>query len=284
MDGHGSEQLERLINSMISDIFRQVVPPQLTRLQPPWAKPRPSGKICQVMSRRKISRSRSHPAELSLLQSYRPARELHVTASPPSASDVELPADCWTTICEHVEEDDLLAFALSCKDARLAQERSGRQLVTTLRAATTTASRLRWARAALGLPWDERVTEALAHYGNLDVLRYAREKCTTPCPWSTGVLRRAAAAGHCHILEYAREKGCKWDSSVCAAASGAGRLDALMWLREHCCPWSDLTSAIAHVNGHRALLEWALEHGCDWNEHLVFRLRLTKVMEKESQA
>ena len=77
----------------------------------PVGKPRPSGKICQVMSRRQDLCSRSH--RRGAMQSCRPAKSCTL----PSAAGLRCRATCgcWTTICEHVEED-LLALP-SCKDA-----------------------------------------------------------------------------------------------------------------------------------------------------------------------
>lgn len=277
--------IEPYVAQLVSDIFARVVTAR-TQPIPLWAKPRPGKVGC-------FRRSRSRPQAPADLGRYTAAavRERPSAAPPPPAPEpptlvTELNDDCWAVVAQHVDDDDLLALALTCTAGAKGMRASGRKCVTSYCAVTASPARIMWARTSLGLPWDERIAEAIAYYGKLDTLRCAREQIRPPCPWNTGtgVLRRAASKGHIAILKYARESGCKWDSSVSAAAGGAGELEALRWLRSMCCPWSDLTTSWAFVNGHSQVVDWALENGCEWNEQLVFRLRLTKAMSMKGMA
>lgn len=78
-----------------------------------------------------------------------------------------------------VNQDDLFAFALSCREFRDAWKRTHRKLRTRVRHVASSRELLRWS-AGLGLPLDTRTSAYAALSGKVEVLQYCRE---LGCPW-----------------------------------------------------------------------------------------------------
>mmetsp|Transcript_2282 Transcript_2282/g.8154 ORF Transcript_2282/g.8154 Transcript_2282/m.8154 type:complete len:403 (+) Transcript_2282:207-1415(+) len=199
------------------------------------------------------------------------------------------PEDVLDLVCTHVPEEDLPAFALTCKAFRQAQLRTKRRLRVTAVALTRSPSLLQWGIRVWGDNVRKRACEAAARNGCWLTLQMARAE---GCPWGRAI-EEAAGSGHLVALKYAREheapgwgplawcaaalKGqmkclgylleeqCAWDHRVCAAAARGGQLGALQWLRSHCCPWGESTCMAAAATGQLETLAWAREHGCNWS-------------------
>ncbi len=80
---------------------------------------------------------------------------------------------------------------------------------------------------------DERVCEAAATNGHLEVLIYARSR---GCPWDEATCERAAFGGHLEVLQYAHENGCPWDIGTSEAASLSKNEGVIEYVRDHKCP------------------------------------------------
>ncbi len=121
---------------------------------------------------------------------------------------------------------------------------------------------LRYAREK-GCPWDDRTPALAAFKGHLNCLRYAHEN---ECPWDNYTPSAAAENGHLECLRYAHEKGCPWDEDTPYFAARNGHLDCLKYVHKNGCPWDKYTPAFAAFNGHLDCLRYAHENGCPWDE------------------
>jgi hypothetical protein len=93
--------------------------------------------------------------------------------------------------------------------------------------------------------------------GKLDVLKYLRENRNTP--WDEATCAVAAWIGNLEILKWAREKGCPWDRWTCDNAARNGHLELLKWARENGAPWDDETCASALKGKHFEVVKYYAE-------------------------
>ena len=148
---------------------------------------------------------------------------------------------------------------------------------------------LKWAREEKKCKWDDRMIEAAAKQGNmemvkycvanecridiwscawaaqnghLEVLKYLREEAKAPWDWYTAYM--AARNGHLHILEYLVER--KYDQYnvlACYNAAKYGHLDCLKYLHETAkAPWNYLAVRDAHENEHTECVKYLLDNNC----------------------
>ena len=100
--------------------------------------------------------------------------------------------------------------------------------------------------------------EKIAIYGNLEVLKWAREN---GCEWNSYTCSYAAEGGHLEVLKWARDNGCEWSSYTCAYAAYGGHLEVLKWARDNGCVWNSFTCSRAARGGHLEVLKWARDNG-----------------------
>ena len=193
-----------------------------------------------------------------------------------------LPTEVWTMIAAKVKDLDMMAFALTSKQHRQAQQLAGRKLVTrpgyrsengTHQCEYFTEDWCAWWSRHFNMTETKekcmnRVILVAASYGHLDVLKtywsdlpkdkkpLLMDKWT--CAWAT-------SGGRLETLQWLRSQGCAWDEMTCAWATGNGQLECLQWARSEGCPWTDWTCRQAARFGHLECLQWARENGCPWN-------------------
>ena len=197
-----------------------------------------------------------------------------------------LPTEVWTMVAAKLDANDVLAFALTSKQHREAQQQAGMKLVTRpcYRKESGTHrceyfSRdwcASWSRHFNMTETKEkcmnRVIRIAACFGYLDVLEtYWSDipKDKIPLVMDKWTCALAASGGHLETLQWLRSQGCAWDYHTCAWAASNGRLKCLQWARSQGCPWDEDTCFWAARDGHFECLQWARENGCPWYANLM---------------
>ena len=192
--------------------------------------------------------------------------------------------ELWQKIIdENLHQNDLLAFAMTCRFFRDTTKDLGKKVETNLNAsrllelrksgkvASHTLGWFQWVCDTFeilpGFEWgDERVKGAvyegnLLHYaafqGSVEILRWLMEEKGWKLNYETGSW--AGMGGSVEILEHLGGKGYEFDEGACSGAASEGHLEALKWLRAQNppCPWSRSECRnIAFQFGHRHVIDW----------------------------
>ena len=113
-------------------------------------------------------------------------------------------------------------------------------------------------------PGDTCYCASAAQGGQLECLKYLREKRRFPVPWNHETADYAAGEGHLHILEYLVER--KYDeytNQACCSAAGSGHLDCLKYLHETAkAPWDSEAVRRAHKLYRPECLQYLLDNDC----------------------
>jgi hypothetical protein len=181
----------------------------------------------------------------------------------------QLAPEIWAVVIDHLDEDDALFFAMTCRNAYSIVTKLPRfnNIKFTVKIAVSSVPRM-VEMLPKGLPWGRSLCETAASLGNLESLQWLR---TFKCPWTKHVCNNAARHGHLHVLKWARKKGCSWDQEVCEQAAKGGHLDILQWARKHGCPWSFDTSFFAAMCGNVEIVKWLLENRCPKQYDLLIK-------------
>ena len=195
-----------------------------------------------------------------------------------------LPTDVWTMIAANIKDNDVMAFALTSKQHRQAQQQAGRKLVTrpwyrsesgNYNCHYFTEDWCAWWSRRFNMTETvpecmNRVIRIAAYRGYLDVRKtywsdIPEEK--KPLLLDEMACGFAAFSGHLETLQWLRSQGCPWDQHTCFCAAMKGHLKCLQWLRSEGCPCSENTCLWAARHGHLQCLQWARQNGCPWNEN-----------------
>lgn len=180
----------------------------------------------------------------------------------------ELPRELWVLVASHVNQSDMLAFVLTCKQFKeillparqlktklsrtcFGQERMSRDCLKWLFTSSNSMDRGR-AKAQLR----SHVVCLASYNGYLDLLKWMKAR--------RGPIRdkrtcsSAALGGHLHVLKWLRlHASCPWDEDTCSFAAYRGHLDILIWARQHRCPWKrEETCEFAELGGQLAILQY----------------------------
>ncbi|WZN63311.1 hypothetical protein HKI87_07g48590 [Chloropicon roscoffensis] len=194
-----------------------------------------------------------------------------------------LPPELWQKIVdEYLHQNDLLAFAMTCRFFRDTttdlRKKVGR---TTLNAYRLDDLRKSGKVASHTLGWFQWVCDTfkvlprftggnLINYaalqGSVEILRWLMEDKGWELNWHTGWF--AGMSGSVEVLEYLLERGYEFDRNVCRGAAKGGRLEALKFLRglDPPCPWDEWTCIRAAEGGHLEVLKWVRSQDppCPW--------------------
>ena len=210
----------------------------------------------------------------------------------------KLPPELWEKILdENLHQNDLLAFAMTCRFFREKQKDLGRKLVTNLnpdrllklrKSGRIMSHSLGWFRwvcdtfeILLGFEsrWSvNRVQGAmyegdLVNYalflGSVEILRWLMEE--KGCELNKDTSKWAGLGGSVEVLEYLEGRGYEFGRGVCDGAAREGHLEALQYLRglDPPCPWNKETCAYAARGGHLDVLKFsrAQDPPCPWDEY-----------------
>ena len=127
-----------------------------------------------------------------------------------------------------------------------------------------------------GYDWSAATLGAAAKAGHIHILQYARSTLPTAkrCPWDASVCAQAAAGGQLDALRWCRQRRCPWDHTTCLLAAQAGQLELLQWARKKGCPFGAVFGAgssgvsevcyLALEHGHGDTFIWAASHGAEY--------------------
>ena len=204
---------------------------------------------------------------------------------------MRLPPEMWQKILdEHLDQNDLLAFAMTCRFFRDTTKGLGKKLESNLKARRLLELRKSGKMASHSLDWFQWICDTLnvmpgfkwgskrvegavyegdlvnyaAFQGSVEILRWLMEEKGWELNRHTGWY--AGRGGSVEVLEHMRGKGYKFDEEACNGAASEGHLEALKFLRglDPPCRWDELT-AEASV-GHLDILKWARSQDppCPW--------------------
>ena len=205
-----------------------------------------------------------------------------------------LPPELWEKIVdEHLDQNDELAFAMTCRFFREQQEDLGWELETNLNLDRRLDERKSGQKLSHSLDWfrwvcdtfeiqpgwqwlkSARVKGAVsegyllnyaAFQGSAEVLRWLMEEKDWELNEDTGWW--AGMSGSVEVLEHLLERGYEFDMMACSGAARGGCLEALKFLRglDPPCPWNRGTCAYAVQGGHLDVLKWARSQDppCPW--------------------
>ena len=205
----------------------------------------------------------------------------------------KLPAEVWSKIVdENVQQNDLLALAMTCRFFRDTTKELGKKVETNLgkkhlrklqktgNVPSHTLGWFQWVCDTMEIRpgfawWDNSgaVYEgSLLHYaafqGSVEILRWLMEEKGWKLTLETG--EWAGMGGSIEVLEYVRERGCKFDEYTCQGAAMGGHLEALKFLRglDPPCPWNEWTCTDAAMEGQLQVLKWlrSQDPPCPWDD------------------
>lgn len=74
-----------------------------------------------------------------------------------------------------------------------------------------------------------------AEHGHIDIVKFLRE--TIGCKWNEKICEAAALNGHIEVVKYCRLNGCPWDARTSANAQVGGHIELYEWCLRMACPW-----------------------------------------------
>ncbi|WZN63310.1 putative ankyrin repeat protein [Chloropicon roscoffensis] len=209
--------------------------------------------------------------------------------------------ELWQKILdEYLDQNDLVALAMTCRFFREKQKDLGWKMETKLGArrllelrrsgkmASHSLGWFRWVcdtmeirpgstewRSFEGAVYEGNLVNYAAFQGSVEILRWLMEEKEWETNWKTGWW--AGLGGNVEVLEYLLERGYEFltglgyefNENACAGAAFGGRLEALKFLRglDPPCPWDEWTCIRAAEGGHLDVLKWAREQDppCTWS-------------------
>ena len=208
----------------------------------------------------------------------------------------KLPAEVWSKIVdENVQQNDLLALAMTCSFFREKQKDLGRKLVTNLniyhllelqKSGRMPSHSLGWFQWVCDtfeiLPGFEcadngRVEGAVykgellnyaAFQGSVEILRWLVEEKGWELNFNTGMW--AGVSGSIEVLEYLDGMGYNFVGNECEGAAHGGHLEALKYLKGLHCGWDSDVCALAAAGGHLEVLKFARGQNppCEWGRSM----------------
>ena len=201
--------------------------------------------------------------------------------------------ELWQKIVdEYLDQNDLIAFSLTCRFFRDTTKDLGKKLVTSLnhlrelrKSGNKLSNTLDWFRwvcdtfeilpgfkrpyeRVKGAVYEGDLVNCAAFQGSVEILRWLMEEKGWELNGLTGMW--AGTGGSVEVLEYLVGMGYEFTSEACAGAARGGHLNALKFLRglDPPCPWDWRTSEDAAKGGHLDVLKWARSQDppCPWSE------------------
>ena len=212
-----------------------------------------------------------------------------------------LPPELWQKILdENVQQNDLLALAMTCRFFREKQKDLGWKIETDLNAyrlldlresgkvAPYSLGWFRWVCDTMetlpgykgrfrdnivsGVVWEGNLVNYAAFQGSVEILRWLIEEKGCELNEDTGWY--AGMSGSVEVLEDVRGRGYEFTKfslkAACDGAAMGGCLEALKFLRglDPPYPWDEETCDGAARGGHLEVLKWlrSQDPPCPWNE------------------
>ena len=214
-----------------------------------------------------------------------------------------LPPEMWQKILdEYLHQNDLLAFAMTCRFFRDTTKVLGKKMETDFtsdrfldlwKSGTVPSHSLGWfqwvcdtleilpgferfwsKKRVKGAVYEGDLVNYAALQGSVEILRWLVEEKGYELNEDTGWL--AGMGGSIEVLEYLRGNGYKFDEGACMGVAEGGHLEALKFLRSRTtsywpCPWCGETTLEAAKGGHLEILKFCrgllkgFPSRCPWN-------------------
>ncbi|WZN60593.1 putative ankyrin repeat protein [Chloropicon roscoffensis] len=216
--------------------------------------------------------------------------------------------ELWEKIIDEcLDQNDLFAFAMTCRFFREKQKDLGKKVDTNMnafhllelrRSGKVVSQSLGWFQWVCdtfeiqpgferrswerikGAVYEGNLVNYAAFQGSVEILRWLMEEngwepvgglvCGRP-----GTSWWAGMGGSVEILEFLKLKGYGFNEWACTGAARAGRLEALKFLRglDPPCPWDGEIGYWAASQGHLEVLKWARDQDppCPWNEETCYQ-------------
>ena len=204
----------------------------------------------------------------------------------------KLPLELWEKIVdEYVQQNDLLALAMTCRFFRDTTKGLSRKLETNLKLESGKVKShslgwFRWVCDTFEIPPGfqhgvrERVEGAVyegdlvnyaAFQGSVEILRWLVEEkgweLNRETDWFVG------QGGSVEVMEYLVDRGHEFTSGAGCGVAKGGHLEALKFLRglDPPCPWYDNTCCWAAREGHLEILKWLRDEDppCPWSKSQI---------------
>ncbi|WZN63700.1 putative ankyrin repeat protein [Chloropicon roscoffensis] len=208
-----------------------------------------------------------------------------------------LPPELWQKILdENVQQNDLLALAMTCRFFREKQKDLGKKMETELKenrlldlqksgkVASHTLGWFRWVcdtfeilpgfeewswERVKGAVYEGQLVNYAALHGSVEILRWLMEEKGFELNDKTGWW--AGLGGSIEVFEHLSLRGYKFTKAACEGAAIGGHLEALKYLRglDPPCLWDNNTCADAAWGGHLDVLKWLRDQDppCPWDGH-----------------
>ena len=211
--------------------------------------------------------------------------------------------ELWQKIVdENLHQNDLLAFAMTCRFFRDTTKVLGKKMETDFtsdrfldlwKSGTVPSHSLGWfqwvcdtleilpgferfwsKKRVKGAVYEGDLVNYAALQGSVEILRWLVEEKGYELNEDTGWL--AGMGGSIEVLEYLRGNGYKFDEGACMGVAEGGHLEALKFLRSRTtsywpCPWCGETTLEAAKGGHLEILKFCrgllkgFPSRCPWN-------------------
>ena len=200
----------------------------------------------------------------------------------------KLPPELWEKIVdESVQQNDLLALAMTCRFFRDTTKGLSRKLETNLKleSGKMKSHSLGWFRWVCdtfeilpgfqhgvlerveGAVYEGDLVNYAAFQGSVEILRLLIEEngweLNRETYWCVGL------GGSVEVMEYLVDRGYEFTSGVGCGVAKGGHLQALKWLRglDPPCPWDDNTCCNAARGGSLEVLKWLRDQDppCPWS-------------------
>ncbi|WZN66044.1 hypothetical protein HKI87_14g76070 [Chloropicon roscoffensis] len=207
----------------------------------------------------------------------------------------KLPPELWSKIVdESVQQNDLIALAMTCRFFREKQKDLGKKVETNLnfdslldlrksgKVASHTLGWFQWVYDTMeimpGFQWRSQKVKGAVYKGDLlnyavfqgsvETLRWLMEEKGWKLNEYTGWF--AGRGGSIEVLGYVLEMGYEFNEETCREAAQGGHLEALKFLRglDPPCPWDEWSCSAAVRGGHLDVLKWlrSQDPPCPWDE------------------
>ena len=207
-----------------------------------------------------------------------------------------LPPEMWQKILDgNLHQNDLLAFAMTCRFFREKQKDLGKNVETKLAAwrllklrnsgevASHSLGWFRWVCDTFeirpgeydfrdgdpveGVVYEGNLLNYAAFRGSVEILRWLMEEKGWELNESTDYF--AGQGGSIDVFEYLLGRGHEFNEDACHMAARGGHPNALKFLRglDPPCPWSAFTCLMASDGAHLDVLKWlrAQNPPCPWD-------------------
>ena len=206
----------------------------------------------------------------------------------------QLPLELWEKIVdEYVQQNDLLALAMTCRFFREKQKDLGKKVETDLnygsllrlqksgRMPSHSLGWFQWVcdtfeilpgfedyKRVKGAVYEGDLVNYAAFQGSVEILRWLMEEKGWELNEHTG--KWVGLGGSIEVLEYLLKRGYDFGRGVCRGSAQGGHLEALKFLRglDPPCPWDGWTCNFAAEEGHLEVLKWlrSQDPPCPWDE------------------